>query len=456
MEGSSTILTAQDLLEKYNVPAPRYTSYPTVPFWQQKPPAEQDWFQVVDACLKESDEISVYIHLPFCERLCTYCGCNTKITQKHAVELPYIETLLKEWQLYTKRFLKKPILKELHLGGGTPTFFSPENLKVLLNQILATVEVPENHDFGFEAHPNSTSKEHLTVLKALGFNRISVGVQDFNPRILQVINRIQTEEQIEFVTQQARKLGYESVNYDIIYGLPLQKVEDIQCSIEKIKTLKPDRIAFYSYAHVPWVKKGQRAYAESDLPSPQEKRELYEFGKKALIAMGYQEIGLDHFALPTDSLYQATQSKELHRNFMGYTPLKSNLLIGLGASAISEAGRAYIQNEKQVSAYQAAIGNEQLSIFRGHLLTDEDYFIKNAIASIMCHKQLEWKIIPDNYEQEVRTLLQEMEQDGIIQMDERQLIVTEKGFPFLRNISMAFDWRLKRKNTSEQLFSKAI
>lgn len=447
---------SKDLYEKYNVPAPRYTSYPTVPFWQKEPPKEGEWFRAVDDCLATSNEISLYIHLPFCERLCTYCGCNTKITRRHEVEEPYIKTLWKEWEMYVARFPEKPILKELHIGGGTPTFFSPTNLKRLLSRILDDVIMPEEHDYGFEAHPNSTTSAHLEELRALGFNRISIGVQDFNQEILKVIHRFQTTEQIEQITKEARNLGYESVNYDLIYGLPLQKLEDIAASMNRLEVLKPDRLAFYSYAHVPWIKGSQRAYSEEDLPSPQEKRALYEYGKEHLLEMGYQEIGLDHFALPTDSLYKAVEHKELHRNFMGYTPVKSNLLIGLGASAISDAGTAYIQNEKNVKLYQEGVSSEELPIFKGHLLTKEDQLMRKHINQIMCAKHTVWGGLSEELISQIKAELEGMAHDGLLEFRLCGFSVTHKGLPFLRNISMAFDLGLKRRELQKNLFSKAI
>ncbi len=337
------------LLEKYNVPSPRYTSYPTVPLWKN-PPEEEEWKKMVGRTFRESnqrDGISLYIHLPFCESLCTFCGCNKRITKNHQRELPYIETLLQEWNLYLQIFPEKPKIKEIHLGGGTPTFFQAENLHRLLEGILTTCEVTRNHEFSLEAHPNVTTPEQLETLYKLGFRRLSLGVQDFDPLVQKMINRIQSFETVASVSKAAREIGYTSLNFDLVYGLPFQKKQSIIGTMDKVSQLRPERIAFYSYAHVPWKSKGQRRYTEEDLPSSAVKRDLYELGRKILEKDGYSEIGMDHFSLPQDNLYQATQEKTLHRNFMGYTTSQTKLLLALGMSSISDTWDAYIQVARQ-------------------------------------------------------------------------------------------------------------
>ena len=314
-----------DLVSKYNIQAPRYTSYPTVPYWDNTM-NEAKWVQhIKNAFVKYNKEgISLYIHLPYCESLCTYCACNTRITVNHKVEVPYIESLLKEWQLYLNQFESKPLIKEIHLGGGTPTFFSPENLTHLLSSILKTVDVAKDYDFSFEGHPGNTTKAHLQALFNLGFKRVSFGIQDFDEKVQDTINRYQTFEEVDQVINDAREIGYTSINFDLVYGLPYQTVESINDTITKIISLKPERIAFYSYAHVPWLKPGQRKYSEKDLPADSYKRSLYEEGKKLFLLANYSDIGMDHFALPNDSLFDAfekacTVTKEPH-------PLKESLI----------------------------------------------------------------------------------------------------------------------------------
>ena len=308
------------LIRKYNVPGPRYTSYPTVPFWNKEGIEKSDWINSFQKAFDESNDaegISLYIHLPFCENLCTFCGCHKRITKRHDVEEPYIDTVLKEWQLYLRHFSEKPKIKEIHLGGGTPTFFSSKNLKRLINGIVNTSDVMKNYEFSFEGHPNNTTEEQLTALYALGFRRCSFGVQDYDPIVQETINRVQPFENVERVTKLARKIGYTSISHDLVFGLPKQNLQNIIDTINKTKELKPDRIAFYSYAHVPWIKGvGQRGYDENDLPKDEVKRDLYEVGKQLFDKIGYVEVGMDHFALKTDSMYKAMKEKTLHRNFM--------------------------------------------------------------------------------------------------------------------------------------------
>ena len=315
----------KDLLFKYNIPGPRYTSYPTVPYWQKTPPSIDKWKELVQDAFTVSNQkegISLYVHLPFCESLCTYCGCNTRITINHAVENKYIQAVLKEWKMYCALLgEEKPLIRELHLGGGTPTFFSPGNLVKLVKGLLENAQVHTDARFGFEAHPGNTTDEHLEALYSVGFRRISIGVQDFNPVVLAMINRHQTFEQVKHLTLKAREIGYTSVNYDIVYGLPQQKNCSMMQTMLRVIQLKPDRIAFYSYAHVPWIKPGQRSYTEKDLPDADHKIAIYETGRNALELAGYEDIGMDHFALRSDELYKAATQERLHRNFMGYTCL---------------------------------------------------------------------------------------------------------------------------------------
>lgn len=449
-----------DLIKKYNVQAPRYTSYPTVPYWSNIPKDAQ-WKQNAANAFKKcnsKDGISVYIHLPFCQSLCTYCGCTTRITTNHKVEQPYINAVQKEWNMYFKLFNDTPRIKEIHLGGGTPTFFSPAHLEELIKQILSVSKICENHEFGFEAHPNNTTYRHLETLYNLGFSRLSLGIQDFDPIVQRIVNRIQTFDNVDTVTSQARMLGYKSINFDLIYGLPLQKQSSVITTINKVMLLRPDRIALYSYAHVPWVKPGQRQFTEIDLPKDEEKRKLYETARDMLESKGYVEIGMDHFALKTDSLYKAAQTYKLHRNFMGYTPNYTGLMLGLGVSAISDTWECFVQNEKVVEDYYQRINQGELPFFRGHLLNEEDKILRKHILNIMCRYETSWV----NKEEQTPavynaiSLLREMEIDGLIKRAPNQLKVTEEGKKFIRNICMAFDDRLLRKTPEQEVFSKVI
>ncbi len=448
----------KNLLEKYDVPAPRYTSYPTVPYWQEAPPSAEVWKQKVRQAFEESPAISLYIHLPFCERLCTYCGCNKRITRNHGVEVPYIESILQEWKMYIEVLGSRPRLAELHLGGGTPTFFSPDNLARLLDGIMQHADVAPAWEFGFEAHPASTTKEHLEVLHRYGFRRLSIGVQDFDPEILRIINRLQTLEDVERVTHTARELGYQSINYDFIFGLPLQRLHHIERNMELVRQSRPERLAFYSYAHVPWIKPSQRAYSESDLPVGAAKRRLYEHGRNLLIEAGYAEIGMDHFALPGDSLYQAAKDGSLHRNFMGYTPRYTRLSLALGASSISDSWDAFVQNEKHVETYRQRVAAGELPIARGHLLSPEDLVLRRHILDIMCRYQTHW----DSPDRQCAALadgllrMEELLHDGLVVLENNGLRVTPIGKAFLRNICMALDARYWARTPQGALFSQAV
>jgi oxygen-independent coproporphyrinogen-3 oxidase len=452
-------MTANTLLtEKYDIPAPRYTSYPTVPYWTDDAPSADAWLAQLAARAAQDKRLSLYVHLPFCERLCTYCGCNKHITRNHAVEVPYLETVLAEWKMYRQHLPATPVIRELHLGGGTPTFFQPEHLKRLMEGLLQGVEIADDAAFSFEAHPNGATREHLKVLYQAGFRRISIGVQDMDDEILRLIHRFQTREQVENLTEMAREIGYNSVNYDLIYGLPRQNREHIRQTMAALRRLRPERIAFYSYAHVPWLKNGQRAYDESDLPAAAEKRALYETGRALLEAEGYEDIGMDHFALPTDRLAVAAGAGHLHRNFMGYTEVYTPLSIGLGASAIGDIGHAFMQNEKTVADYEAAVKAGRLPIFRGHFLSDEDRCLRRHILNLMCRYRTDW-FLPEQQTPSLAAAverLREPEQDGLVEIGPFSVSVTPAGKSFLRNICMAFDARYWSRLPNGRVFSQAV
>lgn len=448
------------LIEKYHVAAPRYTSYPTVPYWNEESFNAEKWRGAIVNAFKTSnhkDGISVYIHLPFCEDLCTYCGCNTRITKNHKVEEPYIDALLKEWDLYLGLFNEKPVIRELHLGGGTPTFFSAGNLDALIRGLLAKTTLHEAAEFSFEAHPGNTTEAHLFTLNILGFKRLSLGIQDFDPVVQLAINRIQSVEQVDSITRLAREYGYNSINYDLIYGLPNQSFSGLSDTIEEVIKLKPDRIAFYSYAHVPWVKPGQRRYTENDLPSAEAKRELYELGRKLLKESGYVEIGMDHFTLVTDSLYKAEQDGTLHRNFMGYTHQYSKVMVGLGVSSISDTWNAFAQNVKTVENYMEMVNAGKFPVVKGHILTETDLIIRKHILNIMCKGHTAWTVLELEDESFAKGIerMRLLAQDGLILLSPHGLEVTRFGKRFLRNICMNLDARLWDNQPEEQLFSLA-
>lgn len=450
------------LIKKYDVAGPRYTSYPTVPHWQNDTFDAQKWKNsLVETFTSTNSDsgISLYIHLPYCESLCTFCACHKRITKNHTVEEPYIRAVLKEWALYLSIFPEKPQIAEIHLGGGTPSFFAPKTLRTLIEGILKDATVSPEHEFSFEGHPNNTTAEHLQTLYELGFRRVSFGVQDYDPKVQLAIHRIQPFENVRKVTELARAIGYTSISHDLVFGLPFQKISSIEDTIQKTLTLKPDRIAFYSYAHVPWIKgNGQRGFDDSNLPSGEEKRALYERGRAIFEENNYAEIGMDHFSLPHDSLYKAQENGTLHRNFMGYTTTQSKVLLGLGASSISDSWTAFAQNIKEIEPYIETVNGGELPVFKGHILNKKDLFIRKQILDIICNLVTSWKI-SDWTAEEKEMLLEKLEdfaEDELIVFNEFGLKVLPAGKAFIRNICMAFDKHLAQTNSTQKLFSKTI
>ncbi|SMG46803.1 oxygen-independent coproporphyrinogen-3 oxidase [Marivirga sericea] len=449
----------KELSIKYNKAIPRYTSYPTVPHWELTNPNQIQWLKEVKRVYFSQLEksISLYIHLPFCESLCTYCGCNKRITKNHKVEDRYIDAILAEWHIYVKALGEKPVIRNIHLGGGTPTFFSSENLSKLLSSILKTAVVHPQKAFSFEGHPNNTTYEQLETLAQVGFDRVSYGVQDFNLEVQKAIHRIQPIENVRKTTAWARELGYTSINYDLIYGLPFQTLVNIEENIEKLREFKPERIALYSYAHVPWKSKAQRGYEDDDLPKPEEKLAMYLRAKQMLNEMGYHNIGMDHFALAKDELTIAKEKGYLNRNFMGYTTDQNQMMIGLGCSAISATGSAFVQNEKGVEKYQTAVLNNELPLIVGHYLTEEEQIAANLINQIICKGSVEFNksSLAMQLREEAQDELEEMQKDCLLEMGDYALKVTEEGMLFVRNICSLFDPKLKQ-NSDKPQFSQSI
>lgn len=451
-----------DLLKKYNVAVPRYTSYPTVPFWDAHIEPER-WMTLFKQQFRENNPkegISLYIHLPFCEALCTYCGCNKKITTNHAVEYRYLEAVKKEWQLYLEVMEEKPILREVHLGGGTPTFFSPENLADLLNTIFKGAIIHPNHEFGFEGHPNNTTREHLQVLYRLGFRRVSYGVQDLDPEVQRIINRIQPFENVQSVTEMARAIGFDSVNFDLIYGLPRQTPQRIEKTILQSIGLRPDRVAYYSYAHVPWTSKGQRLFDERDLPTADQKITLNQIGRKLFTQNDYQNIGMDHFALTTDRLSSAANEGKLFRNFMGYTTQKAQLLLGLGVSSISDLGMGFSQNHKTLREYYRCVDAGLFPVSKGYFLNEQDRAFRQYILDIACQSMTTFKRTDFPVLEQVSfPVLATLAADNLIKFNQDGIIVTELGRYFLRNICSAFDLHLLKASNiklKNDTYSKAF
>lgn len=446
-----------DLFKKYDVPAPRYTSYPTVPYWSESPTPEQ-WIAELKKGLEAPDaKLSIYVHVPYCETLCTFCGCNTTITKDHKRESPYIDRVLKELDIYLAQ-VPEIAQREtvcLHLGGGSPTFLSSPELARLVKGIEDRLKISSGGTFegSIEVDPRRTTADQLKSLHALGFERVSLGVQDFDPEVQRLVNRIQPFEQTEAITKSARELGYKSLNFDLIYGLPKQTAETTRVMVEKTLELRPDRIALYSFALVPWIKPAQRLFRDEDLPAGEAKRALYEQARQTLLKAGYVEIGMDHFALPSDGLALAGKTK-LHRNFMGYSDQRTEVLLGLGVSAISEAPGCFHQNEKVLPVWEEAVDKGRIPGFRGHLLTEEDRKRREQILKLMTRYEVELE--SDEQANDAKDFLKTMVEDGLVEFSGRRLLVLDAGKPFLRNACLVLDARLRRKSPDTRIFSMSV
>ena len=451
-----TTLSLTQLLEKYDVPVPRYTSYPAVPNWQETPSAPA-WFDALNLALApDSSSLALYVHLPFCETLCTFCGCNTVITRNHERSAPYVQTVLAELDLYLRNvpsLATRPV-SQIHLGGGTPTFMPPDVLSMLLKGIAARLPLrAEGFEGSVEVDPRVTTRAHLDAMRALGISRISLGVQDFDGEVLRLVNRPQPFEITAALCAEARSCQYDSINFDLIYGLPGQSVSTMTRLADGVIDLRPDRLAVYSFARVPWIKPAQRKFKDEDVPVGAAKRQLYETLRDRLLAAGYLEIGLDHFALPHDALAAAFARGTLHRNFMGYTDRRTTALLGLGVSAISETPACYHQNEKVITVYERRIGEGEVPTLRGHVLSDDDRRRADVIRALMTTGRA--PLTPSEAEA-ARLELVDLVRDGIVEIDDRQLRVTDSGKPFIRNVAAFFDAYLRTAAKEGPVYSRAI
>lgn len=440
------------LIDKYSIPGPRYTSYPPVPFWTGAPD-ESQWIGQIATCYSPDQGVDLYVHVPFCEKLCYYCGCNRTITRNHSVEDPFVQMVIQEWEIYKNKLGFYPKVNSLHFGGGTPTFLSPENLSTLITNLTAN----RTHNFvgSIEIDPRTCSVEHLKVLADTGISRVSLGIQDFDPEVQKSINRFQPVSMVEQLVEKLREYKFKSVNFDLIYGLPKQSIDSITTTMSIVARLRPDLIAFYGYAHLPERIKNQRLINENDLPSAQMRRELYESGKEILKGYGYSDIGMDHFALPGSYLYNAKMSNNLHRNFMGYVDRKSNILIGLGPTSISDSSEGFAQNSKELSDYEIRIKAGNLPIQAGHIHTSEDIKVQDVILKLMCDGEVHFNQNDIPRWNDVHHDLKSFEADGIITLTDDHLKLTDLGVPFLRNVAMSFDYRLRQK-TSSVKFSQTV
>ena len=421
------------LIAKYSKNVPRYTSYPPVPAWTG-PASDATWFTELANHVNAhpGEGIAVYVHLPFCEQLCTYCACNKRITVNHAVETPYLNDIEREWQRYLAVLPKPFRLSELHLGGGTPTFFSAENLDRLMRILLDDAILEPGASLSVEVHPNHTTREQLEVLYAHGFRRISIGVQSLDLKVQVAINRVQPIRNVDEVAKTAREIGYTSINFDAIYGLPHQSIDTVASDVDAIIASRPDRIAYYGYAHVPWKHAGQRRYTEADLPSADERFASAQLARQRFTDAGYLEIGFDHYALPSDTMARAAAAGTLHRNFMGYTDRSNSVLIGLGASSISETPFGYMQNEKHVEDYRKRLDANESVFVAGHQFTEQERITKQHITNLMC--RLETSVSED-----WTSAMHELEADGLVALSGHCVKIQPHARPFLRSACAALD-----------------
>ena len=437
------------LVEKYDRPGPRYTSYPTAPQFHQAF-AMDDYHAAAQASNQASvpKALSLYIHIPFCKSLCYYCACNKIITQKTHRAVEYLNYLKREIAMQAALFDRTRTLRQLHLGGGTPTYLTREQLAELMDCLHQAFNLDDSdeHEFSIEVDPRTISTEQIDHLRQLGFNRLSFGVQDFDPDVQAAVNRQQSEEQIYALVAAAREAKFKSVSVDLIYGLPLQTVASFDVTLSKIIALRPDRIAAYSYAHLPELVRAQRLIRREDMPPPERKMELLELTISRLTAAGYVYIGMDHFALPDDELALARADGTLQRNFQGYSTFAECDLIGLGVSAIGKVGDTYSQSVKELSQYYARLDQGLLPVHRGYRLNADDQLRRDVISDLMCHGRIDFASIEarhhirfKEYFAEALGKLDEHVADRLLEIRDDALVLLPQGHLMMRSVAMAFD-----------------
>jgi oxygen-independent coproporphyrinogen-3 oxidase len=451
-----------EVLERYNVPGPRYTSYPTAPEWTESfGPADFDQVSRDSNLPQPGPPLSLYAHLPFCQSLCLFCGCNVVINKNHDVAHPYLQKLKWEIDRISERLDRARPVVQLHWGGGTPTYLSAAQLEDLFSYTRQRFAFSPDAEIGLEVDPRVTTGEQVQTLRRLGFNRISMGIQDFNPLVQKIVHRVQPYAETRALFDLCRELHFESINIDLIYGLPHQTPESFVDSVEKVIDMRPDRVAMFSYAHVPWLKKQQGSFARF-IPQGRDKFRIFRAGIERFTRAGYRYIGLDHFALPEDELCLAQNNRTLHRNFQGYTTKAGADLFGIGVSSISGIGRAYAQNFRDLKAYYEAVDNGILPTMRGFRLSDDDEIRREVINRILCHCVLHKAEIEqrfgirfDDYFADEIVRLKPLERDGLIELGAEKISVEPLGRIFIRNVGMVFD-RYLQKPKEKPVFSKTL
>jgi oxygen-independent coproporphyrinogen-3 oxidase len=459
----SRIEISEDLIRRFDSLGPRYTSYPTADRFQadfnasaylaalDKRRATNGSFAANNAG-SEPAPLSVYIHIPFCSSLCYYCACNKVITKDRSKSTVYLQYLQKELQLIRPHLSQRESISQLHLGGGTPTFLNDDELSFLMLMLRRKFDFTTDAEISIEIDPRTVNRETLALLRELGFNRISLGVQDFDDDVQKAIHRLQPYEMVERTVLDSRELGFGSTNFDLIYGLPKQTIDSFSRTLDRVLTLSPERIALYNYAHLPTRFKAQRRIAEQDLPTAEQRLQIFLMSLQRLLAAGYVYIGLDHFAKPSDSLALAALDQSLHRNFQGYTTRAECDLIALGVSAIGKIGDAYVQNYRDLKDYYAALDENRLPVEKGLQLNQDDVLRKEVIMSLMCSQPLDFKQIERDYHINFHEYfapelaqIKTYAESGLIDLDQSGVRVTPKGRLFVRAVGMAFDRYLAQR-----------
>ena len=452
-----------ELLQKYSKPGPRYTSYPTAPYFTEQF-GEQEWLEEIRQTQNSGRDLSLYTHIPFCDTLCYYCGCNMLATHDYTKATRYLEILFQEIDRVSKLINPERLVKQFHWGGGTPTFLHPEDIRKLYAYTVSRFKIAADAEISCEIDPRELTREHIVALRESGFNRISMGVQDLNDAVQKAVNRIQPESLVREVFGWMREVGFQSINIDLMVGLPHQTVESYSETLDKIIALGPDRLAVFNYAHVPWMKKHQKLIKEEELPPLTVRLELQLLIMHRLAQAGYMYIGMDHYARADDEIVKAQKEKTLYRNFQGYTTHKNSDIYAFGVSGIGQTEDVFVQNAKKLVDYEQRIGEGRLAIERGLRVTAEDKLRRDAIVTIMCDLELDtavfgkkWNIDFDAYFAGALVELRDMEADGLVKLQGGKLFVTDLGRIFLRNIAMPFDAYLGMQQVEMQpRFSKTI
>lgn len=453
---------SSELLHKYCKAGPRYTSYPTAPYFHESfGPAE--WENTLRTTPSPERGISLYAHIPFCDTLCYYCGCNMIATKDYSKAADYLQVLFKEIDHVAA--LTDPARKvhQLHWGGGTPTYLKPDDMRRLYAHMASRFSMAPDAEIGCEMDPRELTRDHIRALRECGFNRLSLGVQDLEGQVQHAVNRVQPEALIREVYGWIREEGFDSVNFDLMIGLPHQTPDSFARTLDKVIAMNPDRFAVFNYAHVPWMKKHQKLIVEETLPQIDARLALQKLTLEKLTDAGYVYVGMDHFAKPDDELVKAQQNKTLYRNFQGYTTHKDCDILAFGASAISQTDEIYAQNVKVLSEYRTLVEAGKLPIERGLKITQEDKLRRDAITQIMCDLELDkasfgqqWNIDFDRYFADALNDLQDMQNDGLVVLEPGKVRVTEAGRVFLRNIAMAFDAYLHQQSADKPRYSRTL